>query len=728
MEKVKNFFRKVGTFCKNTALKVGSFCKSTFLKVKGWALAHKIAAIAIAAGSVVAITLAIVLPVSISAANRNKSQQEPAEPEHVHVFANEWSKNSENHWHAATCGHDVKGDQAAHTFGAWTVVSEEKEQRTCTVCGYVQEKDHVHNFSFQDFVWTETPGAYTAKARYVCDAHEIYDLHDAAVTKLSHTDADCENDGANTWKAEYDKYSDTKVEVIAASGHSIDDYGFCTNCDEYKGTELPDPDMVTEFSKPAGKYFYRFNIDSHYKYKKIHTNILASEFHFYAKYSEVWTPVNISSASYNTITQPDDDYVYLVLETAMAVEGGSFSIDCECAHNVGIDEHGICNYCGQYAGKKVGTDSVFNVSADGVTFFFRFPISTGNHYYFRLASNELQGLGEGRAYLKSGDTFTPIANADKAFTDEDSLEAGEAYFPNPIVIGENIGDGYMYVEMEEADNSGLHFDMSVVSHHLWADCGACVCGDGYIDEGNDGEFGQTYYIGNEVPENPGHYHWGTEDDEAYYRFPAYPQHKYKVTTNLLDYEIFFYYCNPTTCEMIELVRDGAGEMLLPNDSVMGEYVYCLVSPMSGYDDAYFKLDVTGHTGSCIDEHGLCSFGLFIGTELEFNVEAPSFNMKECGKVYFRIAKENFASKTFIHIYCEEFVFYGAHQVVECYYKDSTTGEWHKFGSSSASDHNYYVYGIEDSYESVEDYYYIVVEDKDDWPILGVDTFKVNASV
>ena len=315
MEKVKNFFRKVGTFCKNTALKVGSFCKSTFLKVKGLAVVHKVAAIAIAAGSVAAITLAVVLPVSISAANRKKAEQ-TQEPEHVHVFANEWSKNSENHWHAATCGHDVKGSEGAHEYGEWTYVDENnhekvcsvcgykieekhewnawhldpsneaKEIRECSVCGYVQEKDHVHNFSFKDFVWTETPGAYTAQARFVCDAHEVYDLHDAAITKLSHTDADCENDGANTWKAEYDKYSDTKVEVIAASGHSIDDYGFCTNCDEYKGTELPDPDMPTEFSKPAGKYFYRFNIDSHYKYKKIHTNILASEFHFYAKYSE----------------------------------------------------------------------------------------------------------------------------------------------------------------------------------------------------------------------------------------------------------------------------------------------------------------------------------------------------------------------------------------------------------------------------------------------------------
>lgn len=35
---------------------------------------------------------------------------------HEHTYSTEWSKDATNHWHAATCGHDVKADEAAHTF------------------------------------------------------------------------------------------------------------------------------------------------------------------------------------------------------------------------------------------------------------------------------------------------------------------------------------------------------------------------------------------------------------------------------------------------------------------------------------------------------------------------------------------------------------------------------------------------------------------------------------
>lgn len=44
-----------------------------------------------------------------------------------HSFATEWSHDSTNHWHAATCGHDVKADNAVHSFD---------KDGVCTVCGF----------------------------------------------------------------------------------------------------------------------------------------------------------------------------------------------------------------------------------------------------------------------------------------------------------------------------------------------------------------------------------------------------------------------------------------------------------------------------------------------------------------------------------------------------------------------------------------------------------------
>ena len=48
-----------------------------------------------------------------------------------HSYSTDWSHNQTEHWHAATCGHDVEKDRAAHTFD---------ENKKCTECGYVKTK------------------------------------------------------------------------------------------------------------------------------------------------------------------------------------------------------------------------------------------------------------------------------------------------------------------------------------------------------------------------------------------------------------------------------------------------------------------------------------------------------------------------------------------------------------------------------------------------------------
>ena len=45
---------------------------------------------------------------------------------HHHTFATEWTSDETNHWHAATCGHDVTDSKAEHSF-----VNE-----VCTICEY----------------------------------------------------------------------------------------------------------------------------------------------------------------------------------------------------------------------------------------------------------------------------------------------------------------------------------------------------------------------------------------------------------------------------------------------------------------------------------------------------------------------------------------------------------------------------------------------------------------
>jgi len=77
---------------------------------------------------------------------------------HEHTFAKEWSSDTENHWYASTCGHDVKKDLAEHTWNSGEVTTaatetvEGKKTYTCTVCSKTKTENtgtlpHTHTFA-----------------------------------------------------------------------------------------------------------------------------------------------------------------------------------------------------------------------------------------------------------------------------------------------------------------------------------------------------------------------------------------------------------------------------------------------------------------------------------------------------------------------------------------------------------------------------------------------------
>jgi len=75
---------------------------------------------------------------------------------HEHTFAEEWSSDETDHWHAATCGcSDVELQKTEHTFGKWEVIKEATEEakgskeRVCDVCKYkepaeIAQLNHKH--------------------------------------------------------------------------------------------------------------------------------------------------------------------------------------------------------------------------------------------------------------------------------------------------------------------------------------------------------------------------------------------------------------------------------------------------------------------------------------------------------------------------------------------------------------------------------------------------------
>ena len=62
---------------------------------------------------------------------------------HEHAFAESWTYDETNHWHAATCGDDAVSEMGAHTYGE----PDADGGRTCTVCGYVHFEGHTHTYA-----------------------------------------------------------------------------------------------------------------------------------------------------------------------------------------------------------------------------------------------------------------------------------------------------------------------------------------------------------------------------------------------------------------------------------------------------------------------------------------------------------------------------------------------------------------------------------------------------
>lgn len=98
--------------------------------------------------------LILLVALFISGCSSNNSNVE-----HVHTYSDEWSYTDNAHWHASTCGHEVKKDYGQHVFSNWNIVteptstSEGLKERECSICSYIQQEvippsgGHTHTYS-----------------------------------------------------------------------------------------------------------------------------------------------------------------------------------------------------------------------------------------------------------------------------------------------------------------------------------------------------------------------------------------------------------------------------------------------------------------------------------------------------------------------------------------------------------------------------------------------------
>ena len=535
--------------------------KAFFAKIWAWVLANKVLAAIIAGGTAVVLAVAIAVPCGVSAAKKKKAAQE------------ETSIPGDN------SGSQQGGQQGGGGEGGGN-------------------QGHTHNYVFKEFNWTETPGAYTAKAVYECAAdHETTD-YVATVTKLpTSVAATCQNAGVNKWHAEYDGHEDNKDENVPALGHNwqVDHW-------DWAGISAAIAHFVCA-NDPA-------HTDSVTASGEDITSVVTHEPTCGATGTRTYT----ATVTFNgqTYTDTKDDSIPT---TGIHTPSG----------------HGFCSVCGSYLGDEQALNSEFLVTASG-TYYFTVPYSVGHHYYFCLEDNETQAVDELRAYIKVNGELVEQAHADDAMCDEDGLLA--EHYPTLLYVTDPSDDSLLYVEIDEATNAGLAFNMTVSDEHLYNNVNLCVGGDHY--DGLDKDLNTQINLGEF---NGEHYILGT-DDTTYFRFNCYASHSYKLARNNVNAgEVTFYYQNRTTKAMIELVRNGSGVFQLPGSALFDGYVYCVISPLMQLQDAHIRLTVEGHgEPPALNDYGFCEADdVYLGTELASDFIETGINIDSGEKAFYKFA-------------------------------------------------------------------------------------------
>ena len=84
---------------------------------------------------------------------------------HEHTFSQEWSKDADYHWHAATCEHATEvSAKEAHKWDEGQITTQPTEKEagvktfTCTVCGQTKTESvkatGVHVFGEPTYTWS----------------------------------------------------------------------------------------------------------------------------------------------------------------------------------------------------------------------------------------------------------------------------------------------------------------------------------------------------------------------------------------------------------------------------------------------------------------------------------------------------------------------------------------------------------------------------------------------
>ena len=440
---------------------------------------------------------------------------------------------------------------------------------------------HVHTMVFDSFVWTLTPGDYTAKAKYVCSADDGHEeLHDAVMTKTTDP-ATHTADGANHWKASYDGHEEIKDEVLPSPGHSNNGVGLCLADGAYAGVTATVGSDTDPANYEAGKtYYFRIQADIGHTYSLQNAGVTPSETESYYLNSTGEPVAYDKSATPFPASGTYDSYIYFVHQPTAAEENASFRANIK-SHEARADDFGFCqDHTDVYVGFLLETNDLIDLDdmTAGQKAFRRFDANGYHRYGLNMpAPLAIEDFAFAMKTENGYQTFNMSASSFDAIPNFEDLSI----------------DDKVYIRIQPvADREDPSF--GVDEEHAYNSIGVCLYDSAYIG-GNE----NTLDINEECA--PLTY---DVDDVNYYRVKAYPGHTYKFQpTNWVSAKTDAYALQTDGLPMA-LGNMGSSYFIEFPENTLDNYIYFVYGPMvAAGSNAKFQVKLESHPVD--QEHGAC---------------------------------------------------------------------------------------------------------------------------
>ena len=501
---------------------------------------------------------------------------------------------------------------------------------------------HEHTYEFKEFVWTETPGAYTAKAKYVCKDDETHvKNYDAEMSKT--TDAPtCSVAGANHWKASYDGHEGTKDEVLAATGvHSADEHGFCTSGGEYLGQHFDEFNHNYPVQLKTGKNFYSVTTKKGERYRPYVNGVFTGSFEVYCQETTAgnpWSKLTLDSKGSFYAGDAKDNTYYIVINSPS-----------DNATPIGVswipDDYGFRN--GAFTGSTLTVEQNYQTLV----------MYSSNDYFFKFEGRMFHSY---KFEIEDGNHVEKDANVLFFHLDAQGHPEDISTTESTAVLAD---DEDIYLRVSPVTGiSNPYYRIVIASCEDYDVDGFCPIYHNFVGKKAELEPAENF-IG--VMEH---------QEESYWYLPYTPSHSYGFTiinASTSDFN-FFVYRDGTKIDITD--PSDSSLMTASDDNILYIYVYALADRD---DPVKFTVSVGDHE---YGEHGLCSCGQYtlVGQTLTVGVNAETYSVSATVPVFFRfllseitgeVGKRNFS------IYSESYNWNSASLVYYVGYFDASTGDW-----------------------------------------------------